>query len=210
MQKIFIMYAAIIGLFATSVYAQNKYVGAKVCASCHNSEKQGKVYDHWLQTNHPKAVNTLRIASESKARKIQDFELWIVKMGRGEKYGLPKPAAEYEHCLPCHSTAFGVPAQLVAPSFDPKDGVQCELCHGAGSAHAELESIKSSGKPIPPDEIARVLQVAKAPGLKLFPNENEIRSFCARCHDGMCGDFDFPKMWPKIKHSVPKTKQIHE
>lgn len=127
-------------------------------------------------------------------------------MGRGERYGLLKPAAQSEYCLPCHSTAFGVPAQIIAPSFDPKAGVQCELCHGPGLAHVEAETIKGSGKSIPAAEVARAFQVAKAAEFKYFEDERAIKARCTSCHDGMCGDFDFSKMWPMIKHAAPKNK----
>ena len=132
MPRLFLAYLAVIVLLALSGQAQNKYVGAKACASCHNTDKQVRTFDHWRQSKHANAFRTLAIASESKPRKLQDLQLWIIRMGRGDKYGLPRPATESEHCLPCHTTAFGVNAQLIAPSFDPKDGVQCESCHGPG------------------------------------------------------------------------------
>lgn len=83
-------------------------------------------------------------------------------MGRGEKYGLPTPATESKYCLPCHATTFGINAQLIAPSFDLKDGVQCESCHGPAFAHAEVETFKAKGNAIPVDEVDRILQTAKA------------------------------------------------
>lgn len=205
MKKLLIVCASIIILFTASTQAQSKYVGAKVCASCHNTDKQGKIFDHWQQSNHSKAIKTLILSTESKARDLQDLKLWIIKMGRGDKYGIPEPAQESKFCLPCHSTAFGVDAKFLAKSFDPKDGIQCETCHGAGSAHVELQTIKNSGKDISSNDLERVLQLAKSAELKRFTNENEINdTLCARCHDGHCGDFDFDKFWPKIKHSVPK------
>jgi len=129
----------------------------------------------------------LRTHSESEARKCQDLELWIVEIGRGVKYGLPRPAAESKECLPCHVTAFGADAQSLAPSFDRQDGVQCESCHGPGSAHVEARTRKD--------------EVKSMDGLIRYDDERAIKARCVTCHEGTCGDFDFERMWPKIKHA---------
>jgi hypothetical protein len=117
------------------------------------------------------------------------LKLWIVEIGRGTKYGLPKPAEESRECLPCHVTAFGFDTQQIAASFDPKDGVQCESCHGPGSIHVEAKTANGSRK--------------NEPGLKRFGDESAIMAQCRTCHDGTCGDFTFAKMWPMIEHSSP-------
>jgi hypothetical protein len=186
-----------------AVQAQNKYVGAKKCATCHSTDTQGNSFHVWQTSTHARAFRTLANVS---ADKDERHGLWIIKMGRGDRYGLPTPATESKYCLPCHATAFGVDTQLIAPSFDLKDGVQCETCHGPGSAHAEVEAIKAKRKAIPVDEVAAALEIAKAAVLKRYPNEKEIEAKCTTCHDGMCGDFNFAEMWPKIKHAVPKVR----
>ena len=39
-------------------------------------------------------------------------------------------------CLGCHATAADAGPRWTTASFDVRDGVQCEACHGAGSLHA--------------------------------------------------------------------------
>lgn len=174
------------------VHAQGIYVGAKTCARCHASDEHGKAFQTWQTSKHAEAYRTLKTHSENEARKLEDLKLWIVEIGRGVKYGLPKPAAESKECLPCHTTAFGVDAKLVAPSFDPKDGVQCESCHGPGSAHAEAMTAKGGGR---------------APaGLRHYADERAIKAQCTTCHEGTCGDFEFTEMWPRIRHSMPDPR----
>jgi cytochrome c5 len=183
--------------------AQNQYVGVRVCASCHGGESaggEGRNPSHvWQKSRHAAAHRTL--ANMSADGKVQRVEgLWIARMGRGDKYGLPVPAAEFPHCLICHATAAAAAPRLVSGSLDPKEGVQCESCHGPGSAHAKVESLKRSGKPIPAEEVAAALAVARAATLRRYAGEKEIEAMCRTCHDGMCGDFDFQKAWPKVRH----------
>jgi cytochrome c5 len=198
------------GALSLPATAQNQYVGVKVCASCHGGElaggKAAGPYQIWQKSMHAGAVRTL--ASKDVAGEARQVEgLWIVKMGRGEKYGLPVPAADFPHCLICHSTAVSADPRLVSESLDRKEGVQCESCHGPGSAHARVETLKRSGKPIPAEEVAAALDVAKAVTLRRYANEKEVEAMCRTCHDGMCGDFDFQKAWPAVRHSKPSKPE---
>jgi len=178
---------AAIAVLPLPAHAQNKYVGAKTCARCHSTGQQRDAFHSWQTSKHAQAYRALAAGSEGEPRKCGDLELWIVEIGRGVKYGLPKPAPESKECLPCHVTAFGSEPQQIAASFDPKDGVQCESCHGPGSAHVEARTANESTK--------------VDPGLKKLGDEAAIRAQCGTCHEGTCGDFDFAKMWPTIKHS---------
>lgn len=192
------------------VQAQNQYVGVKVCASCHSKELAGNKaedpFQIWQKSKHAGAVRTL--ASKEALGEARQVEgLWIARLGRGEKYGLPVPASEFPHCLICHSTAVGADPRLVSGSLDRKDGVQCEVCHGPGSAHARVETLKRNGKPIPAEDVAAALEIAKAVTFKRYASEKEIEAFCRTCHDGMCGDFDFQKAWPEIRHSAPARRE---
>lgn len=193
MRRLLIVSIVATAVLFLPVFAQSMYVGVKTCARCHNSEEQGKAVHMWQTSKHAEAYRSLNTHSESEARKLGDLELWIVEIGRGVRYGLPKPAKESKECLPCHTTAFGADARLIAPSFDPKDGVQCESCHGPGSAHAEAMTVKDRGR---------------APaGLTRYEDERAIKAQCRTCHEGTCGDFDFAEMWPRIRHSVRDLRQ---
>jgi len=137
------------GVLSPPAKAQNQYVGVKVCASCH-----GDPFHIWEKSGHAGAYRTLaKKNADGHARQVEG--LWIVETGRGDKYGLPVPAAEFPHCLICHSTG------------------------------------------------AAALEIAKAVTLRRYASEKEIEAMCRTCHDGMCGDFDFQRAWPRVRHSKP-------
>ncbi len=191
MRKSFIFGIAISLAIPFSGSAQNQYLGVESCIPCHSLATQGPMYDVWQKSKHAGAFQILKIKSESEARDLGDLKLWIVEIGRGVKYGLPKPAVESPECLPCHTASFGIEAKLIASPFDPKDGVQCEACHGPGSDHVKAKTL-FGGR-------------GTTTTLRQYEDEHAIKALCTTCHDGTCGDFDFDKMWPKIKHSVPKA-----
>jgi len=178
---------AALAVLSLPVHAQNQYVGVETCAECHDTNTPGNTIHAWRSSQHAAAYQTLRLHSEKEPRECQGLQLWIVDSGRGVRYGLPRPAHESKECLPCHTTAFGAGPQLLAPAFDPKAGVQCESCHGPGSAHVQAMAAKDHGN--------------AAAGLERYEDERTIEARCRACHEGTCGDFDFGAMWPKIRHS---------
>jgi len=177
-------------LFPASVQAQNNYVGAKTCARCHDSEARGNMFHRWQASGHARAYQTLVDHTEKEPRACGDVRLFVVEVGKGTRYGLPAPAAESKECLPCHTTAFGADAQRLAAGFDAREGVQCESCHGPGSAHVEAATAGARDK--------------RVGSLKRFGDPRSIREACSGCHEGgsPCGDFDFATMWPKVRHAV--------
>ncbi|TAK54063.1 MAG: cytochrome C554 [Bacteroidetes bacterium] len=165
-------------LFITSGLAQNKYVGVKQCSMCHKSDKQGKQFDIWQKSKHAEAYKVL---ASDKANEI------------AKKQGLKKPAAESPECLECHTVT--ADAKLLDKGLDVKDGVQCESCHGAGSAYKTMAVMKDQAKAI-------------AAGLTSFKDEKEIEAKCVTCHNKKSPtfkEFKFPDMWAKIKHPIPKS-----
>ena len=151
--------------------AQNKYVGVKMCKVCHQSEKQGKQFDIWQKSKHTEAFKTLSSDTANAIAKAK---------------GLKKTAAESPECLECH--AITADTKLMA------DGVQCESCHGAGSAYKNMAIMKDKAKAI------------KA-GLAEFKDEAAIEKLCRTCHNEKSPtkkEFNFKEMWPKIKHLIPK------
>lgn len=105
-------------------------------------------YTQWSQTKHASAYNTL-------LRKHRQFS--------------PK-------CVMCHVTGGGYDSGY---SFGSPDrslvNVQCEMCHGPGSAHI------------------------KAP-LKVNMLRRPSKKLCMTCHDKEHSDFDMKKYYPKVKH----------
>jgi hypothetical protein len=92
------------------------YRGAAYCAVCHNeSEEEDDYYDKWAASAHASAFETLR----------------------------EEGAQETVYCTPCHtvgSNGLDADAALDNGGYDERavtylEGVQCENCHGPGSAH---------------------------------------------------------------------------
>jgi hypothetical protein len=151
--------------------AQNKYVGVKMCKACHQSEKQGKQFDIWQKSKHAQAMKTL---SSDTAQAIAKAK------------GLKKSAAESKECLECHA--------ITADAKLTPDGVQCETCHGAGSAYKNMAVMKDKAK-------------AFKAGLTEFKDQEAIEKLCRSCHNEKSPtnkEFNFKEMWPKIKHLIPK------
>ncbi len=106
--------------------AANSFLGVKKCKTCHKSTKSGAQFPHWESTAHAKAFETLK----------SDAAAAIAK----EK-GLAVPAFEAPECLECHTTGFGVPAELQGAKLTLEEGVSCEACHGAGSAYYKKKTM---------------------------------------------------------------------
>jgi cytochrome c5 len=161
------------------VAADNKYVGVKQCSMCHKADKSGNQFGVWQKSKHAEAYKTL---TSDKANEI------------AKKKGLKKPAAESPECLECHTVT--ADAKLLDKGFDAKDGVQCEKCHGAGSAYKAMATMKDHAK-------------AVAAGMTEFKDDKAIEAFCKTCHNDKSPtfkEFKFAEMWAKIKHDVPKSK----
>ncbi len=78
-------------------------------------------------------------------------------------------------CTPCHTTGFFKEGGFVNAHATPQlSGVQCEACHGNGSAHAKDPKIKT-------DTVAK--------------------STCRSCHTAeQTPEFDFATFWARIDH----------
>jgi len=165
MQKTISLLLALFVLISFSVIAQNKYVGVKLCKACHQTEKQGKQYDIWQKSAHAKAFETLKSTAAEKIK---------------------KGAAESPECLECHA--------LTADAKFTPDGVQCESCHGAGSAYKNMAIMKDQKKAI-------------AAGLNDLFAKGAAEKMCVTCHNKKSPtykEFKFEEMWAKIKHPTPK------
>jgi hypothetical protein len=151
--------------------AQNKYVGAKMCGMCHKGDKKGAQFETWQKSKHAEAYKSLTGAKAAEIAKAK---------------GLKKAANESPECLECH--AITADAKLTA------DGVQCEMCHGAGSAYKNMPIMKDKAKAI-------------AAGLNDLSAKGAAEKMCKSCHNEKSPthkEFKFDEMWAKIKHSIPK------
>lgn len=165
---------------ASLIFAQseNSFVGAETCGMCHKSEKQGQQLSIWQKSAHAKAYETLKTAEANKIAKEKGFKT---------------AAVETAECLVCHATGYNVDAKLIGKKFKVEDGVQCETCHGAGSAYKDMKIMK--------DE-----KMAVKNGLKTYEKVEEL---CVTCHNEKSPTFkkaDFAELWKKIAHETPEKK----
>ncbi|MEW6507959.1 MAG: cytochrome c family protein [Bacteroidota bacterium] len=167
-------------ILAVQLYAQPfGYEGSQVCGTCHKTEKQGLQLKIWQESSHANAYKTLQTPEADK-----------IAM---EKYN--KKAVDSPECLKCHASGYDVTdKKLIGAKFKIEDGVQCETCHGPGSAYKALKIMKSREESV-------------KNGLVVWKNEDEIKADCVKCHNPESPtykEFNFEKTWAKIKHPVPK------
>lgn len=152
--------------------AQHAYVGVKACSMCHKSEKQGLQLAIWEKSKHAGAYNTLTTPRAAEVAKAK---------------GLAKPANESPECLECHTIKGGPDAA------DPKQGVQCESCHGPGADY------KAMG-------VMKVRDSAVKGGLAVFADKAAIEAMCKTCHNDKsptAKSFNFDERWKEIAHKKP-------
>ena len=156
----------------------NTYIGAEACAMCHKTEKQGNQFSIWQNSRHSKAYETLKTEKANQIAKEKGFKT---------------PAVETPECLKCHVTGYNLDASMLGKKFKVEDGVQCETCHGAGSAYKDMKVMKDK-------------ELSIKNGLVVH---DKLESFCTGCHNSESPTFVEMKVeesWQKIKHSVPKTQ----
>ena len=80
MKRVIVLCLAVLFVLgiAAMAYAGPKYVGADKCKGCHKGEKNGEVFEKWLESKHAKAFDLLK----------------------GDEQKNPK-------CLACHTTGYG-------------------------------------------------------------------------------------------------------
>lgn len=169
-------------IFAPFLFIQaqngNTYVGVETCAMCHKTEKQGSQLSIWQNSAHSKAFETLKT---EKANQI------------ATEKGFKTPAVETPECLKCHVTGYNLDASMLGKKFKVEDGVQCETCHGPGSAYKDMKVMKDK-------------DLAVKNGLVMH---DKLENFCIGCHNAESPtyvDMDINEAWEKIKHTVPKTQ----
>jgi excinuclease UvrABC ATPase subunit len=155
---------------------KHAYVGTKTCSMCHKKDDTGAQYAIWEASRHAQAYKTLQSEAADDIAKERGFTT---------------KAAETEACLKCHVSGYNIDAALLSDKFSMADGVQCETCHGPGSAYKTKKIMES-----------RKLSVEN--GLIVFEKTEEL---CTGCHNEESPSFkgfNFEEMWDKIKHPNPK------
>jgi cytochrome c peroxidase len=180
MVRIVIGFAVVCGLtlgvaLTSAADSGFKYIGAKKCKTCHKKELIGDQYGKWEKAGHANAFKTLQ---GEKAIAV------------AKEKGISGPPSEAAECLKCHATAAGLGAGDVEKKpLKNSDGVQCESCHGPGSAYKKKKVMADHDKSL-------------AAGL-LVPDEKT----CVKCHNDTSPtwtSFDYAEAKKKIDHSIPK------
>jgi len=144
---------------ASSGESDNPFVGARVCAPCHEGTDGAYLFSGWRMTGHADAWSVL---GGDRAREIAAAQ------------GLAETPLRAETCLRCHSTGHGEVGREA--SFDPTLGVQCESCHGPGGAHAA--DATGISPPVRPDR--RVCESCHTPGIHSSSSVFDFESALSR------------------------------
>jgi len=130
----FIIFTFLILYLSGEEYSQEKkfkYVGAKACAICHESEEIGKQSQIWEKSIHAKAFVTL--ASDR-----------ALEQAREE--GVEVHPQDSEECLKCHIPGVGLDESHFAETYKKEEGITCEVCHGPGSAYMDISIMEDREK----------------------------------------------------------------
>ncbi|MCX7834966.1 MAG: cytochrome c family protein [bacterium] len=163
-----ILLVVIVLAMSIIAFAENEksftYIGNSKCVMCHKGAAKGNIYEDWQKTKHANAFATLGTEEAAAVMK---------------KLGREGSAQEDKECLSCHisSTEFKT------------EGVNCESCHGPGSAYKTTHS--------------KDKKLAIENGFVEKPKEH-----CVVCHNEKSPTFkgfNLDEWYPKIEHhSKPK------
>jgi YVTN family beta-propeller protein len=106
---------------------QPVYVGAQVCARCHEGRAAGNQHSLWLRSAHSKAWASLATVEARQMARLS---------------GIPEDPEKAPICLGCHATAADAETWERDAGFHVEDGVQCEKCHGPGSEYADADVMR--------------------------------------------------------------------
>jgi len=171
-----------------AAWAQDRhpvYVGARVCASCHQGAGMGYQHCKWLLSGHARSHALL---AAPRAHEIARLS------------GIPEEPQESPACLGCHAPGAHAEDWEKDPTFHIEDGVQCETCHGPGSEYMDLETMQNR-------------RAAEAAGL-ITPTKKDCMACHAEkgSHAAVHGrpEIDIQKAWEEIAHPAPQVWRIME
>ncbi len=145
-----------------------QYTGVIACARCHQAPRMGYQFSRWRLSRHARAYAVLGTSA--------GYEM-------ASREGITGNPQEQPACLRCHTTGTGEPASCFLEGFDVADGVQCESCHGPGSAYQA-------------EAIMRDPRGARQAGLQPVTEKT-----CSPCHENAHGrPFDYAADLKKIAH----------
>jgi len=107
------------------------YVGERACRGCHHQPGGRDQFSAWRLTKHGQAFAAL---SMPEARRIAELS------------GIAGDPTRARVCLGCHTTAYDAEAWERDEAFRFEDGVQCERCHGPGSAYLDADVMRDTAR----------------------------------------------------------------
>lgn len=162
MKRIMFLTLSVMVVFSLVYAGDFSYIGVAKCKMCHKGTAKGEVFEKWEKSPHAKAFATLKAKGEEKNPK----------------------------CLECHVTGFNASGYKVGdPTAASFEAVQCESCHGPGSAYKSMSVMKDKKQ-------------SMANGL-IEPNE----AVCKKCHNPKSPTykaFNFKEAVKKIDHTYTK------
>lgn len=166
------------GTAAAPRMRQPVYVGAKVCAACHDGQSMGNQFSRWMHTKHAQAFTSL---AQPAARQIAKWS------------GITTEPEASAMCLGCHATGAEAEPWEKDPTFFVQDGVQCEKCHGPGSEYAQADVMMDR-------------EAAMLAGLNMPTKADCLNCHCEKGSHRMAlgpRPFDVTQAWSQIAHPTP-------
>ncbi len=157
---------------------QPVYVGAQVCARCHEGQAAGNQYSHWLRSAHSKAWASLATPEAKQMARLS---------------GIPDDPQRAPICLGCHATAAEAEKWERDAGFRIEEGVQCEKCHGPGSEYMD-------------EAVMRDHTAAVKAGLRRFTRRDcAVCHYVKGSHVAVHHkpQLDIEKAWNALAHPVP-------
>ncbi len=156
------------------------FTGVMSCAACHSGSMFNFQFSTWRLSRHAQAYATLATAK-------------AIEMAK--ESGVIGDLQKCNQCLKCHSTGNGFTEASFLQSFDHRDGVQCEACHGPGSDYSTEAYMRDKA-------------AARSKGLAEVNAQT-----CLPCHDNAHGKpFDYATAVKKIAHptQAPQAAGVSE
>ncbi len=169
------------------------YVGAKICATCHDGQNMGHQTTHWLNTRHAQAYASL---AKPEARAIASIS------------GVPIEPQKSPLCLGCHATGVEAEGWEKDETFSIRDGVQCEKCHGPGSEHVDSWSAANDPKA---DNRIRLTSPVGSDCMKCHKEKpSHTRSLAQRSHqsDRQVTPFELVSALRALAHPTPNNWKL--
>ncbi len=153
------------------------FVGAKVCAECHDGNAMGDQFRNWMHSRHATAYTSL---AKPEARQIAKWS------------GITTAPQESPLCLGCHATGAEAEPWEKDPTFVLQEGVQCEKCHGPGSEYMDADTMRNR-------------EAAMLAGLNMPTREDcmncHMEKGSHRMVLGPRSSFDVEQAWERIAHA---------